>query len=66
MTRLAVWKNFFDDIKANAAAKRAATDGGNVSSSTTNQNPASQAPAQETKVQQHQLLSRAAVSEQSS
>ncbi|CAN7523849.1 translation initiation factor IF-2 [Paenibacillus sp. LjRoot56] len=42
-------EKFFRDIKANAAAKRAATDGGNVSSSTTNQNPASQAPAQENK-----------------
>ncbi|MDF2649897.1 MAG: translation initiation factor [Paenibacillus sp.] len=42
-------EKFFRDIKANAAAKRAATDGGNVSSSTTNQNPATQAPAQENK-----------------
>lgn len=42
-------EKFFRDIKANAAAKRAATDGGNVSSYTTNQNPASQAPAQENK-----------------
>ncbi|NOU76430.1 translation initiation factor IF-2 [Paenibacillus sp. LMG 31458] len=42
-------EKFFRDIKANAAAKRAATDGGNVSSSTTNQNPAMQAPAQENK-----------------
>ncbi|NOV03124.1 translation initiation factor IF-2 [Paenibacillus planticolens] len=42
-------EKFFRDIKANAAAKRAATDGGNVSSSTTNQNPAAQAPAQENK-----------------
>ncbi|NEW05590.1 translation initiation factor IF-2 [Paenibacillus sp. SYP-B3998] len=42
-------EKFFRDIKANAAAKRAATDGGNVSSSTTNQNPASQAPTQENK-----------------
>ncbi|MFD0698340.1 translation initiation factor IF-2 [Paenibacillus sp. GCM10027628] len=42
-------EKFFRDIKANAAAKRAATDGGNVSSSTTNQKPASQAPAQENK-----------------
>ncbi|RTE07036.1 translation initiation factor IF-2 [Paenibacillus whitsoniae] len=42
-------EKFFRDIKANAAAKRAATDGGNVSSTTTNQNPASQAQAQENK-----------------
>ncbi|MDD9270330.1 translation initiation factor IF-2 [Paenibacillus sp. MAHUQ-63] len=42
-------EKFFRDIKANAAAKRAATDGGNVNSSTTNQNPATQAPAQENK-----------------
>jgi len=42
-------EKFFRDIKANAAAKRAATDGGNVSSTTTNQKPASQAPAQENK-----------------
>ncbi|MBD0380313.1 translation initiation factor IF-2 [Paenibacillus sedimenti] len=42
-------EKFFRDIKANAAAKRAATDGGNVSSSTTNQKPATQAPAQENK-----------------
>lgn len=32
-------EKFFRDIKANAAAKRAATDGGQVSSSTTNQKP---------------------------
>ncbi|GFZ84156.1 hypothetical protein GCM10008018_32700 [Paenibacillus marchantiophytorum] len=58
-------EKFFRDIKANAAAKRAATDGGNVSSSTTNQNPASQAPAQENKGAAAPA-SKPAVSEQAS
>ncbi|OCT13775.1 translation initiation factor IF-2 [Paenibacillus pectinilyticus] len=59
-------EKFFRDIKANAAAKRAATDGGNVSSSTTNQNPASQAPAQENKGAVTPAAKPSAVTEQSS
>lgn len=58
-------EKFFRDIKANAAAKRAATDGGNVSSSTTNQNPATQAPAQENKGAATQASKPVASSEQS-
>lgn len=57
-------EKFFRDIKANAAAKRAATDGGNVSSSTTNQNPAAQAPAQENKGAATQASKPVASSEQ--
>jgi translation initiation factor IF-2 len=41
-------EKFFRDIKANAAAKRAATDGGKVNSTTSNNKPAAVNPAQET------------------
>jgi translation initiation factor IF-2 len=40
-------EKFFRDIKANAAAKRAATDGGKVNSTTTNNKPAAASPAAE-------------------
>jgi translation initiation factor IF-2 len=43
-------EKFFRDIKANAAAKRAASDGGNVSSTTTNTRPTAANPAPENKV----------------
>ena len=50
-------EKFFRDIKANAAAKRAASDGGNVSSSTTNQNQQRRLQHKRIKVQQHRIRS---------